>query len=90
MLEAEIKSSFGYAKHGMKNKRTTNSRNRYSKKTARSEYGDVDIQVPRDREGDFEPRKKHQSNVTGIEDQILALYAKGVSTHDIQDHLQQL
>ncbi|KZE41150.1 transposase [Brevibacillus parabrevis] len=92
MLEAEIESSLGYAKHDMKNKRTTNSRNGYSKKTIRSEYGDVDIQVPRDREGDFEPNivKKHQSNVTGIEDQILALYAKGVSTRDIQDHLQQL
>ncbi|MCM3594152.1 transposase, partial [Brevibacillus borstelensis] len=84
-----IESSLGYAKHDMKNKRTTNSRNGYSKKTVRSEYGDVDIQVPRDREGDFEPNivKKHQSNVTGIEDQILALYAKGVSTRDIQDHL---
>ncbi|MCM3561563.1 IS256 family transposase [Brevibacillus borstelensis] len=92
MLEAEIESSLEYAKHDMKNKRTTNSRNGYSKKTVRSEYGDVDIQVPRDREGDFEPNivKKHQSNVTGIEDQILALYAKGVSTRDIQDHLQQL
>lgn len=92
MLEAEIESSLGYAKHDMKNKRATNSRNGYSKKTVRSEYGDVDIQVPRDREGDFEPNivKKHQSNVTGIEDQILALYAKGVSTRDIQDHLQQL
>lgn len=91
MLEAEIETSLGYAKHDMKNKRTTNSRNGYSKKTVRSEYGDVDIQVPRDREGDFEPNivKKHQSNVTGIEDQILALYAKGVSTRDIQDHLQQ-
>jgi len=92
MLEAEIESSLGYAKHDMKNKRTTNSRNGYSKKTVRSEYGDVDIQIPRDREGDFEPTivKKHQSNVTGIEDQILALYAKGVSTRDIQDHLHQL
>ena len=92
MLEVEIESSLGYVKHDMKNKRTTNSRNGYSKKTVRSEYGDVDIQVPRDREGDFEPTivKKHQSNVTGIEDQILALYAKGVSTRDIQDHLQQI
>jgi len=92
MLEGEIESTLGYAKHDMKNKRTTNSRNGYSKKTVRSEYGDVDIQVPRDRDGEFEPTivKKHQSNVTGIEDQILALYAKGVSTRDIQDHLQQL
>ncbi|MBY0089234.1 IS256 family transposase [Brevibacillus brevis] len=92
MLEAEMESSLGYAKHDMKNKRTTNSRNGYSKKTVRSEYGEVDIQIPRDREGEFEPAivRKHQSNVTGIEDQILALYAKGVSTRDIQDHLQQL
>ncbi|MCM3470569.1 IS256 family transposase [Brevibacillus borstelensis] len=92
IIRLAFTSSLGYAKHDMKNKRTTNSRNGYSKKTVRSEYGDVDIQVPRDREGDFEPNivKKHQSNVTGIEDQILALYAKGVSTRDIQDHLQQL
>ncbi|OUQ85002.1 IS256 family transposase, partial [Brevibacillus brevis] len=92
MLEGEIESTLGYAKHDTKNKRTANSRNGHSKKTVRSEYGEVDIQIPRDREGKFEPVivKKHQSNVTGIEDQILALYAKGVSTRDIQDHLQQL
>ncbi|WP_143276700.1 IS256 family transposase [Brevibacillus brevis] len=92
MLEGEIESTLGYAKHDTKNKRTANSRNGHSKKTVRSEYGEVDIQIPRDREGEFEPVivKKHQSNVTGIEDQILALYAKGVSTRDIQDHLQQL
>jgi putative transposase len=92
MLKAELETDLGYAKHDTKNKRTTNSRNGYSKKTVRSEYGDVDIQVPRDRDGEFEPVivKKHQSNVTGIEDQILAMYAKGVSTRDIQDHLQQL
>jgi transposase-like protein len=92
MLEAELETELGYAKHDFKNKRTTNSRNGYSKKTVRSEYGDIDIQVPRDREGEFEPVivKKHQANITGIEDQILAMYAKGVSTRDIQDHLQQL
>ncbi|CAM5797992.1 IS256 family transposase [Brevibacillus borstelensis] len=83
MLEAEIESSLRYAKHDMKNKPTTNSRKGYGKKTVRSENGDVDI---------FEPNivKKHQSNVTGIEDQILAFYTKGVSTRAIQDHLQQL
>ncbi len=76
----------------MKNKQTTNSRNGKSKKTIASEYGEQEIVVPRDRQGDFEPVvvKKHQSNVTGIEDQIIALYAKGVSTREIQDHLQQL
>ncbi|ROV64217.1 transposase, partial [Streptomyces globisporus] len=56
------------------------------------EYGDIEIQVPRDRLGEFDPVvvKKHQTNVTGIEDQIVALYAKGVSTRDIQDHLLNL
>ncbi|WJQ80161.1 IS256 family transposase [Brevibacillus brevis] len=68
MLEAEIESSLGYAKHDMKNKRTTNSRNGYSKKTVRSEYGDVDIQVPRDREGDFEPNIVNGIDLDGHKD----------------------
>jgi putative transposase len=92
MLEAELETTLGYAKHDKKNKRTSNSRNGHSKKTVRSEYGEVELQVPRDREGEFDPLivKKHQTNVSGIEDQIIAMYAKGVSTRDIQDHLQQL
>ncbi|WP_429859880.1 transposase, partial [Brevibacillus reuszeri] len=51
MLEDEMEPSLGYAKHDMNNNRTTNSRNGYSKKTVRSEYGEVDIHIPRDREG---------------------------------------
>ena len=92
MLEAELDDSLGYEKNDIKNKETTNRRNGHSKKQVRSEYGQIDLAVPRDREGDFEPVivKKHQKSVTGIEDQILALYAKGVSTREIQDHLQQL
>jgi putative transposase len=92
MLEAELDTQLGYDKHDTKNKQTSNSRNGKSKKTITSEYGDQEIQVPRDREGEFEPVvvKKHQSNVTGIEDQIIAMYAKGISTRDIQDHLEQL
>ncbi|GAB6928236.1 IS256 family transposase [Paenibacillus sp. JCM 10914] len=71
---------------------TPNSRNGKSKKTVVSEYGEQEITVPRDRLGEFEPLvvQKHQKNVTGIEDQIIALYAKGVSTREIQDHLQNL
>jgi len=55
-------------------------------------YGDVHINVPRDRNGELDPVivKKHQKSVTGIEDQIIAMYAKGISTWDIQDHLQNL
>lgn len=92
MLEAELDTHLGYEKHDIQNKQTTNSRNGKSKKTIISEYGEQEIEVPRDRQGEFEPIvvKKHQSSVTGIEDQIIAMYAKGVSTRDIQDHLEQL
>jgi putative transposase len=89
MLEAEMDEHLGYEKHDMQNKQTTYSRNGKSKKNIVSEYGEQEIVVPRDRQ---EPLvvKKHQSNVTGIEDQIIAPYAKGVSTREIQDHLQNL
>ncbi|WP_127576063.1 IS256 family transposase [Paenibacillus barengoltzii] len=92
MLEAELDTHLGYEKHEVKAKMTPNSRNGKSKKTVVSEYGEQEIMVPRDRMGEFEPIvvQKHQKNVTGIEDQIIALYAKGVSTREIQDHLQNL
>ncbi|WP_341280738.1 IS256 family transposase [Paenibacillus sp. FSL H8-0537] len=77
MLEAEMDTHLGYQKHEVQNKQTKNSRNGKSKKSIVSEYGEQEINVPRDRDGAFEPLvvKKHQSNVTGIEDQIIALYA---------------
>lgn len=92
MLEAEMDTHLGYEKHDVQNKQTSNSRNGKSKKKITSEYGEQEIAVPRDRLGEFEPVvvRKHQSNVTGIEDQIIALYAKGVSTREIQDHLHNL
>lgn len=92
MLEAELETHLGYAKHDVKNKATDNSRNGHSRKTLTSEYGDVEIAVPRDRKGEFEPQiiKKHQTNTAGIEEQIIAMYARGVSTRDIQSHLHQL
>ncbi|MEK8133172.1 IS256 family transposase [Paenibacillus filicis] len=90
-LKAELDTQLDYARYDQ-NKATKNSRNGYGKKTVHTEYGDMEIQVPRDRLGEFNPVviKKNQTNVTGIEDQIVALYAKGVSTRDIQDHLQNL
>lgn len=91
-LEAELDTELGYDRDDIKNKQTKNSRNGFTKKTVSSEYGDVEIQIPRDRLGAFQPIvvKKNQTNVTGIEEQIIALYAKGVSTRDIQDHLENL
>lgn len=78
----------GCRKHEKAEKTTTNSRNGRKKFT--SKYGEQEISVPRDRQAEFELLvvKKYQPNVTGIEDQIIVLYAKGVSTREIQDHLQ--
>jgi transposase-like protein len=92
MLEGEMDSHLGYEKGDTQNKQTDNRRNGHGSKSVRSQYGEVDLAVPRDRESDFEPLivGKRQKNVAGIEEQILALYAKGVSTREIQDHLQQL
>ena len=91
MLEAELETDLGYSKSEKTGTSEQNRRNGHSTKTVRSEYGEMDLTVPRDRVGTFEPMvvKKHQKNVTGIEDQILSLYAKGVSTREIQDHLQK-
>lgn len=92
MLEAEMDSHLGYEKNDDTNKATDNRRNGHSAKSVRSDYGEVDLEIPRDRNSDFSPIivKKGQRNVTGIEDQIIALYSKGVSTRDIQSHLEQL
>ncbi len=92
LLEAEMDHNLGYEKNDATSKDTDNRRNGHTKKTVRSDYGEVELTIPRDREGEFDPLivKKHQKNVTGIEDQIIALYAKGISTREIQDHLQHL
>ncbi len=95
MLEGELEHHLGYAKNDTEvrqERAVSNRRNGHAAKNVRSEYGDIALSVPRDREGSFEPLivQKRQKNVTGIEDQILALYAKGISTRDIQDHLDQL
>ena len=73
-------------------KRSTNRRNGRSRKTVRSDVGDVTIATPRDREGTFEPQLigKHQRRVPGFDEKILALYAKGMTTRDIQQIVQEL
>lgn len=68
MLNSELDEHLGYEKYDTSNKETDNFRNGRSKKSLRSEYGEIDICVPRDREGAFEPQivKKHQSDISGI------------------------
>ena len=92
MLESELDEHLGYSKYDYKEKETSNSRNGFSKKTVTSSMGEIDIDVPRDREGSFKPQavKKHQTDVSNIEDQVLSMYAKGMSTRDISAHLENV
>jgi putative transposase len=92
MLEAELEEDLGYSKYDYKNKETSNSRNGHSGKTLKSDHGKIDIKVPRDREGEFEPKivKKNQTDVSSIEDQVLSMYAKGMTVRDIKTHLSDL
>jgi putative transposase len=92
MLEAELDHELGYSKYDYKNKATENSRNGYSTKNLKSNYGKLEIKIPRDREAEFEPQvvKKNQSDISSIEDQVLSMYARGMSTRDIEAHLENL
>jgi putative transposase len=92
MMEAELDTTLGYEKNETVSKPNSNRRNGHSRKTVVSEYGDSEIAVPRDRDGEHEPLivKKHQKNLTGIEEQIIALYSKGMTVRDIQDHLNRM
>ena len=92
-LEAELDDELGYSKYDYKNKDTDNSRNGYSSKTLRTSFGDVEVSVPRDRKGEFEPKvlKKNQTSISqDIEEKILSMYAKGMTTGDIEAHIQDI
>lgn len=82
MMQAELEADLGYAKNDNGNKSTDNSRNGCSGKTLRSEYGEIDIDVPRDRKGEYEPKivPKYQREIKGLDSQIISVYAKGMST----------
>ena len=92
MLEAEMDQKLGYSKYDYQNKDTDDSRNGYSKKTVTSSLGDIDLDIPRDRKGEFEPQivKKNQTDISSIEDQVLSMYAKGMTTRDISAHLRDV
>ena len=91
-LDSELDNELGYSKYDYKNKQTSNSRNGYSPKTVQGSMGEVEIQVPRDRDGEFEPQlvKKHQTDISAIEDKIIFLYSQGVSTREIQKTMQEM
>jgi len=92
-LDAELEEDLGYSKYNYRDKETENSRNGHSGKRLRTSFGDVNVSIPRDRKGEFEPQllKKNQSSVSqDIEEKILSMYAKGMTTGDIETHIQDI
>ena len=91
-LGAELTHHLGYEKHSPEGKSSGNSRNGTSPKTLKSDLGDLPIGVPRDRNGEFEPQlvRKGQRRFNGFDDKILSMYARGMTTRDIQAHLLEL
>jgi putative transposase len=91
-LEAELSTHLGYGKHEPRPEGQTNSRNGYSQKKVQGDFGVAEIAIPRDRSGEFEPLmvKKGQSRLSGLDEKIIALYARGMSVRDIQAQLQEM
>lgn len=92
MLETELSEELGYEPYEAKGKNSGNSRNGHYPKKVRTSAGETTIQVPRDRNGEYEPQvvKKRVANTNELEDKIIAMYAKGMSVRDIQDTLKEL
>src|SRR5688500_12366923 len=92
MLEAELTAQLGYPPYAASGRNSGNNRNGKRRRNLRTSTGDVTIQVPRDRNGAFQPAllDKYQTSTNELEEKIIALYAKGVSTRDIQDTLHGL
>jgi putative transposase len=91
-MQAEMTDHLGYEKNATATKKTTNSRNGSYQKRIKGEFGNLDVTVPRDRDATFEPviLPKGQSRFTGFDDKIIALYARGMTTRDIQAHLEEM
>jgi putative transposase len=92
LLDGELTDHLGYEKHDQKTKATDNARNGFTPKTVKSKFGEIGLDVPRDRQSDFEPQivKKRQKDISGLEEKIISMYAKGMTTRDIQAHIKDL
>ncbi len=91
-LNAELTHHLGYEKHDRAGHNSGNSRNGTSSKTVKGEFGEIVVETPRDRNGSFEPQilGKHQTRFSGFDEQILSMYARGMTTREIQGHLKQI
>lgn len=92
LLDMEMTNHLGYMKHAVEGDNSGNSRNGKTKKTVKTGNGDIEIAVPRDRQSEFQPVlvEKRQSHLKGLDDQVLSLYARGMTVRDIQSHLTEL
>lgn len=92
MLEAELEEHLGYERYESKGRNSGNSRNGHYSKTVRTSNGEVELEIPRDRNGEYTPQilPKYVRNTNELEDKILGMYARGVSTRDIQDSLDEM
>ena len=92
MLEKEMEEHLGYKKHSNKGDNSGNSRNGKIFKKVQSSFGPVELDVPRDRNSEFEPIvvKKRQHTISSFDDKIISMYARGMTTRDIQDHVQEI
>ena len=92
VLDSELSTHLGYEKYEQKATKEKNARNGHSQKVLRSDDGELTIKVPRDRNGDFSPKliPKHQRHFNGFDEAIISLYSSGLSTREIQEHLQQI
>ena len=92
LLQAELDEHLGYEKHDPAGHGTGNSRNGTTKKTVLTDVGSLELDVPRDRDGTFEPQvvPKRVRRLPGFDDKVIALYARGLSTRDIREHLEEL
>ena len=91
-LQAEMEAHLGHGKNGSVGNLDGNTRNGKSRKTLKGEFGELPIEVPRDRNGSFEPQliPKHQTRWTGFDDKVLSLYARGMTVREIQSHLEEM
>ena len=92
LMEAEMDATLGYEKNQKGALQSDNKRNGHSTKTLKSQYGEFQIDIPRDRNGEFEPKlvPRYQRDISGIEEKVISLYARGMSTRDIHDQLKDL
>lgn len=92
VLEQEMEEHLGYEKHSPEGYHSGNSRNGRSSKVIQSSHGPISINVPRERNGDFEPQlvKKRQTHINAFDDKIISMYARGMSTRDIQAHIAEI